>query len=166
MKGKLAWLAAAMLVLPTAPLGAQSADEVDRAANGVADPVAAVRALYEDDCAVPDRIPLTPRLEALFRAEDERRELHDEPLGRIDFDWVVNGQDALISDVAVEGSEVSLALPDEPARMVVIARFANFKQPQELVYYWEKGADGWRLDDVVHRGEYAWSLSLLLAYGG
>ncbi|WP_284124202.1 hypothetical protein [Parerythrobacter aestuarii] len=137
------------------------------ATRGIADPVETLRALYDEGMDIPQvDLPLTDRLYDLMLRDDWRRGVHDTPIARIDFDWIVNGQDALISDIEVEGTTPDgLRLSDEPERMVVTARFKNFDTPNELDYYWEKGPHGWRLDDVVSRGERGWVLSLLLGYG-
>lgn len=134
---------------------------------GVEDPALMVRNLYPDAPErMEERVPLTDRLRALFIKENRITCETDNPIGRLDFDWVVNGQDALITEVSVESSDQLAILEDEPPRMVVTAKFKNFETPMELQFYWQKADDGWRLDDVTSvSGDYPWTLSLLLAYG-
>lgn len=142
----------------------QYGDPVDPSAE----PVVATGAFYEEGMEIPERSPkMTPRLEDLLQRDDTRREVHDTPIARLDFDWVVNGQDALISNVKIIGRLPDrLRLEDESEQMVVTACFDNFGQPQVLDYYWQKAEDGWQLDDVVSRTPgFTWVLSLLLEYG-
>ena len=177
---RVCWIAMAALV--ATPLAAQDDAEQDYEAEleefcnaigkapplpGVEDPALTVRNLYPDPPALADgELPLTPRLQQLFESDDRRVCELDTPIGRLDFDWVVNGQDFLITDVSVETVETYAGLEDEPERVVVIARFKNFDTPNELRYYWEKAEDGWRLDDVASvSDEFPWTLSLLLKYG-
>lgn len=170
-----------LLALVAAPLSAQEeerdydaeiaafCDGIGKEAHisGVEDPELTVRNLYPEPPMLADGIlPLTPRLKDLFERDDRRVCELDTPIGRLDFDWVVNGQDFLISDVSVETVETYAGLADEPDRKVVIAKFKNFDTANELRYYWEKADDGWRLDDVASVSErFPWTLSLLLEYG-
>ena len=53
--------------------------------------------------------------------------------------------------------------PHAPDRKVVDVTFTNFS-PQENRFYFEKSAEGWKLDDVTSVSE-GWALSLILRYG-
>jgi hypothetical protein len=107
--------------------------------------------------------------EALGNAyiEDAMRQRDlDDPIGRIGFDFIVNGQDALITQVEVTEEAVGFAGPQDPERTVITASFKNFDSPNIIDYYWVKQDDEWTLEEVVSRSpEFPWVLSLLLKYG-
>ena len=137
-------------------------------------PEQAIRAIYETKSETPgDCLQLSDRLILLFGAEEMRMEALDIPIGRLDFDWVVNGQDALITNVRVTAVEVSPAGPSDPPRQIVTARFDNFGEPQVIDYYWEQGPSheedypgDWGITEVVSRTQgFDWVLSLLLSHG-
>jgi len=130
-------------------------------------PKQVVEALYEQTPALPQRcLRLTQSLAAEFAADEVRSEVHDDPIGRLGFDWVVNGQDYLITNVRVRMSEVFAPGPDDPKRQVVTAYFDNFGSPQVIDYYFVIEDEGWALEEAVSRGEgMQWVLSLLLRYG-
>jgi hypothetical protein len=138
------------------------------------DPLATVEAIYSDDAKQSAKsLPMTQRLESLFLLERDHLEASGEPIGRLDFDWTVNGQDASISMVDVTAVDVPLrdfgdAAVDQFERRIVTARFMNFDNEQVIRYYWVKQRNGWHLDDVTGQGEdsMTWTLSLLLGYGG
>jgi hypothetical protein len=107
-------------------------------------------------------IPLTPRLRALMALE--QKETPEGELGRIDFDWLVNGQDSKITDSKVTVRTVDYA----PSRMIVVVRFKNFGKQMENHFFWEKDAKGkWALDDVrsIEPDGPGFTLSLVLKYG-
>lgn len=128
----------------------------------VKDPAATMRAHYE--AMSKDRfdmeMPMSARLNALF-ALDEREAGKDE-IGRIDFDYFVNGQDSKISDVVV----TERAVYNSTARKIVVVRFKNFDEAMENHFFWEKTRTGWVLDDVRHLdAKEGYTLSLILKYG-
>lgn len=100
----------------------------------------------------------TPRLQALWA--DMVKDAGDE-VGRVNFDFWVNAQDADLSGFSF-ASEPVIQNDD---RRIVIARFRNFDRDETLAFYWEKIDGRWRLDDVESRGETAWTLSVILKYG-
>lgn len=140
----------------------------------VTDPVKAVEAIYSDDVKQQAQtLPMTQRLESLFLLERDHLEASGEPIGRLDFDWTVNGQDASISMLDITSVDVPMrdfgdAAVDQFERRIVTARFMNFDSEQIIRYYWIKQRNGWHLDDVTGQGEdsMTWTLSLLLAFGG
>lgn len=163
-------LALSAAALPFAPALAQSGGGAIAMATG--DPEAVVRGLYADT-ADGDALPMTQRLESLFLLERDYLEASGHPFDRLDFDWMVNGQDALITGLAIETVDVPMrdygdAAVDQFARKIVTASFKNFDSPTVIRYYWIKERSGWKLDDVMGHGEegMTWTLSLLLAYGG
>ena len=163
-------LALSAAALPFAPALAQSGEGTIAMAAG--DPEAVVRGLYADT-ADGDALPMTQRLESLFLLERDYLEASGHPFDRLDFDWMVNGQDALITGLAIETVDVPMrdygdAAVDQFARKIVTASFKNFDSPTVIRYYWIKERSGWKLDDVMGHGEegMTWTLSLLLAYGG
>jgi hypothetical protein len=135
------------------------------AATTIADPVKFVTGLYAKMAAAtpassyvaPEDI-YTPRLAALFALDT--KEAGGE-VGRMDFDFWSNAQDWQLGAVKVSGVPVEGAKDRE----VVIARFKNFGKPQEIHFYFEKTAAGWKLDDARSLMGEQWTLSLILKYG-
>ncbi|MBS0469597.1 MAG: DUF3828 domain-containing protein [Proteobacteria bacterium] len=126
----------------------------------ISDPVAFVKTVYADSVGTkpePDDI-YTPRLDALFQLE--QKEAGGE-VGRIDFDFWINGQDSDIKNVKVGKIDVEGAAD----RMIVVASFLNFGKPEEIHFYFEKTKAGWKLDDVRSAMGEQWTLSLILKYG-
>ncbi len=131
-----------------------------QAATRIDDPVKFVKAVYATTVGKkpePDDI-YTPRLDALFKLDT--KEAHGE-VGRIDFDFWMNGQDGTISGVTVSKADVDNA----PGRIIVIAKFKNEKTANEIHFYFEKTAAGWKLDDARSMVGDLWVLSLFLKYG-
>jgi hypothetical protein len=131
-----------------------------RSATTIADPAAFVKAMYATTVSKkpePDDI-YTDRLAALFALDS--KEAGGE-VGRIDFDFWMNGQDGDVSNVTISKAPVENA----PGRMVVIAKFKNLKTPEEIHFYFEKTAKGWKLDDARSALGEQWTLSLILKYG-
>jgi hypothetical protein len=142
-------LAAAFLIAPAAQAGTK-----------IDDPLAFVKAIYTTTVGKkpePDDI-YTQRLDALFKLDS--KEAGGE-VGRIDFSFWMNAQDGTISGVTVSKAPVENA----PNRMVVIAKFKNEKTPNEIRFYFEKTAAGWKLDDARSVLGEQWTLSLILKYG-
>jgi len=135
------------------------------AATTISDPVKFVTGLYAKMAVANPKTPYvapediyTPRLAALFALDT--KEAGGE-VGRIDFDFWSNAQDWDLSGVKVTGQPVEGAKDRE----VVIARFRNFRKPQEIHFYFEKAAAGWKLDDARSLVGEQWTLSLILKYG-
>ncbi len=130
------------------------------AATKIDDPLKFVKQIYTTTVGKrpePDDI-YTPRLDALFKLDS--KEAGGE-VGRIDFSFWMNAQDGTISNVVVTKAPVENA----PNRMVVIAKFKNEKTPNEIHFYFEKTAAGWKLDDARSLLGEQWTLSLILKYG-
>ena len=150
---KAAWLALlACLALP-----AQAAP--------ISDPEAAMRAFYtalEKETPAP-AIPWSARMEALFALDLKEAQAAGDEIGRVDFDYFINGQDGQIAKSVVTAHAVDGA----PGRRIVVVRFENFDMPQENHFYWQRDAAGaWTLDDVRSFGEDGgFVLSHLLQYG-
>ena len=158
-------------LLAVSPVLAQPVKDVPTAKHSADDPETIVRSLYS--AAVDgDALPMTQRLESLFLMERDYLEAKGYPFDRLDFDWIVNGQDALITELAIETLEVPMRdygdeAVDQFDRKIVTASFKNFDSPTMIRYYWVRERSGWKLDDVIGYGEGRgiWTLSLLLAYG-
>tara|TARA_R110000824_G_scaffold150891_4_gene321703 strand:- start:334 stop:846 length:513 start_codon:yes stop_codon:yes gene_type:complete len=164
--------ALSVAALSLSPASAQPADSTAAQAQAAAGPESVVRGLYSDSIT-GDELVMTRRLETLFLLERDYLDASGHPFDRLDFDWIVNGQDALITGLAIETVDVPMrdygdAAVDQFDRKIVIAAFRNFDSPTEIRYYWIKERSGWKLDDVTGGGEdgMTWTLSLLLAYGG
>jgi len=131
-------------------------------AQPISDPVAYVKKNYqllEANKEVPDEAStFTPRLKSLF--DLEKKDAGGE-VGRLDFDYWINGQDGKVTKLKVKGEEVEGAKDRE----VVIATFHNLDRNEEIHFYFEKTAKGWLLDDVSSAGAEPWTLSLILKYG-
>lgn len=130
------------------------------AATRISDPVAFVKEVYRTKVGrtvEPDDI-YTDRLNALWKLDT--KDAHGE-VGRVDFDFWMNGQDGDVTDVRVS----KLAVENANDRMIVISRFKNEKTPNEIHFFFEKTAKGWKLDDVRSLMGDPWVLSLQLKYG-
>ena len=127
----------------------------------VADPLAATKALYaqiEKDNFDGD-LPFSARLKAL-EALDAKETPKDE-VGRIDGDIYVNAQDMKVTNVVVTSRSVENA----PNRKIVVVRFKNYDEQEEMHLFWEKTKAGWVVDDIRALGDNGWTLSLMLKYG-
>lgn len=149
-------LAAAAL---SAGPAAQAAAPAPRA---ITDPQAFVTGVYKRLAADPNYAPptdiYTPRLKALWA--DMTRDARGE-VGRVDFEFWTNAQDWALKGVVVTSKPVE----GNAGRRVVIARFTNSGAPEEIRFYFERTAAGWRLDDARSVGKDGWTLSLILKYG-
>lgn len=152
-------LAAAIAALCALPTASQAATKID-------DPVKFVTATYAKihDAAkvandtIPDDI-YTPRLSALMALD--QKESGGE-VGRLDFEPWTNSQDWQLTDIKVTGRAVENAKDRE----VVIAKFKNTGNPEEIHFYFEKTKSGWLVDDIASTGKgQKWTLSLILKYG-
>lgn len=171
-------LAATFTLLVASPisgtLAMNPAKEVESKVEMVSDPVVAVQSVYEENWKRGAMtLPMTQRLESLFLLERDHLKASGEPIGRLDFDWTVNGQDASISMLDITAIDVPMRdfgdeAVDQFERRIVTARFMNFDSEQIIRYYWVKQRNGWHLDDVMGQGEdsMTWTLSLILGFGG
>jgi hypothetical protein len=137
------------------------------------DPRALVDAIYE-----PYRIGqqhesleqfYSARLRELFVAHTEQAAIDVEttgsvgdgaaPASALDFNPFIDGQNALLLDVAV-GEPVVVG-----DQALVTVAFHNFDQPTLISLSLVREADGWKVDDVTSMGgEENWMLSWLLQY--
>ena len=152
---KLATAAACIVLLTTTVAGAKTL--------AVKDPVSATKELYaaieKDFDKATDDLPMSARLNALEALD--QKEAHGE-VGRLDGNIYVNAQDAKISNVQITSRTVENA----KERMIVVVRFKNFDDQQEIHFFWEKSKSGWVVDDVRALGPDGGStLSLMLKYG-
>jgi hypothetical protein len=141
---------AAMLVVPAA---SQAGTKID-------DPVKFVKMEYATTVGKkpePDDI-YSSRLEALF--DLDTKEAHGE-VGRLDFDFWMNGQDGTVSGVTIS----KVGVENAKDRLIVVAKLKNEQTPNEINFYFEKTAKGWKLDDVRSLAGDPWVLSLALKYG-
>ncbi len=135
------------------PVAAQSRTTIE-------DPVKFVKMEYSTTVGKklePDDI-YSPRLEALF--DLDTKEAHGE-VGRMDFDFWMNGQDGTITGGTISKIDVE----NTKDREIVVAKFKNEKTPNEIHFYFEKTAKGWKLDDARSMMGDPWVLSLVLKYG-
>ncbi len=174
MRHSMRLTAAALLVLAapacsgdeaTANSGGNDAADAAEAApaeQGVADPEAFVRATYDRYAGSRETTPpegaLSPRLKSLV--ERDRQESAGE-IGRLDFDYWVNGQDYELSEIEVASE------PGTDERRVVVARFRNFDRPQVSRFEFVRTDGRWYLDEVRNDGTAGddgsgWVLSRLL----
>jgi hypothetical protein len=156
MRGHLIGWAIAATMLVASPAFAAPAK--------VADPTAAIRQVYqmlEKDNGYSVELPLSPRLKALM--ELDLKEAGPDEIGRLDFDYFVNGQDSQITHSTVTARSVDKAAD----RQLVVVTFHNFDAAMENHFFWEKINGEWMLDDVrsVDPKDGGWTLSLVLKYG-
>jgi hypothetical protein len=138
---------------------------LSQAATKIDDPAKFVKGVYAQLAAVtptktytePDHF-YTPHLASLWALEKKEG---GDGVGRIDFDFWVNGQDWALTGINVTQQAVEFV----DGRKVVIVKFKNFNKPQEIHFYFEKSAAGWKLDDVRSVVGENWTLSLILKYG-
>jgi len=135
------------------PLLAQAATKID-------DPQKFVTQLYATTVtkSVEPEDIYTPHLDALFKLA--AKEAGGE-VGRIDFDFWSNSQDGDVSDVVVTKQDVEGA----KNRQTIVVKFKNSGRQNEIHFYFEKTAAGWKLDDARSLTGEAWTLSLILKYG-
>jgi len=95
----------------------------------------------------------TTRLAKLIR--DDRRKAHGE-VGCLDFVFWVNGQDWVITDLAVTSTD------EGEDRKTVIAKFRNTGDPQEIHFDFRRVAGRWLLDDAHSLMGEKWTLSQIL----
>jgi hypothetical protein len=95
----------------------------------------------------------TARLAKLIR--DDRRKAHGE-VGCLDFVFWVNGQDWVITDLAVTSTD------EGEDRKTVIAKFRNTGDPQEIHFDFRRVAGRWLLDDAHSLMAEKWTLSQIL----
>lgn len=137
-------------------------------------PLETVESLYAD-CETEDQkieivdipLPMTAELGDLLAEDQARGNANGTGIGRLDFDWMVNGQDARITNLQIERTVV-LPSADEPKREIITAQFNNFDDPARISYYWTYHDDrGWVIEDVTgwSQNGLVWTLSLLLKYG-
>ena len=128
----------------------------------VTDPEKAMRQVYAalEKEAQEIELPLSARLDGLFKLDT--RETGKDEVGRIDFDYFVNGQDSQITESVVTSRTVENA----DSRRIIVVRFKNFGEAMENHYFWERTKTGWVLDDVrCLDGKEGYTLSLVLKYG-
>lgn len=127
----------------------------------VKDPLAATKAHYAqiEKENYDGELPFSARLKAL-EALDAKETPKDE-VGRIDGDIYVNAQDMKVTNVVV----TSRAVENAKDRLIVVVRFKNFDEQEEMHLFWEKTKAGWVLDDIRALGNDGWTLSLMLKYG-
>lgn len=100
----------------------------------------------------PDGI-YTARLEKLFR--DDRRRAKGE-VGCLDFEFWVNGQDWMITNLSITSADAG------PQRKTVIAKFLNLGDAQEIHFDFRLSSGRWLLDDVQSVLALRWTLSEIL----
>ena len=133
------------------------------AATVIRDPATFVQSVYARLAKGGDYIPpediYTPRLASLWALEE--REAHGE-VGRIDFLFWIDGQDGTPSDLHLRTAPVE----GRADRRIIVATFKNGDHAEDLRFYFQRTAAGWKLDDVVSlKGSSPWTLSVVLKYG-
>lgn len=85
---------------------------------------------------------LSEGLSALFEADRAEAEAAGGGIGRIDFDLYINGQDFMITELAIGDAEVSGEMATVPVS------FLNFETQNDLFITLVLEADDWKIDDV------------------
>lgn len=101
----------------------------------------------------------TARLAALVALD--RKEAGGEVPRADDFDFWCNCQDGTIKNPKIKSWTVDKA----PDRKVAEVKFSLEGRAEDILFYFEKTKDGWKLDDVQSAGSDGWTLSLILKYG-
>ena len=158
MMSRLARLAAIVATLALAFAARPAA-----AATVITDPASFVQGVYARLAKGGDYIPpediYTPRLAYLWALE--AREAGKE-VGRIDFLFWIDGQDGTPSDLHLR----TVPVEGRADRRIIVATFKNGDQAEDLRFYFQRAAAGWKLDDVVSlKGGAPWTLSVILKYG-
>jgi hypothetical protein len=123
------------------------------------DPVAVVRELYRVH-AEADKTKqlawLPPHRERFFTGALGALIARAYERNRIEFDFIFDGQDAVIKDLAFQ--------PGRRAgnRATVIATFKNMDQPKRLEYSLLREGGAWRVADIRSRQKPSWVLTQLL----
>ena len=133
------------------------------ASTRIDDPVAFVREVYRrlqnpaDSGGIPDDI-YTPRLKKLFEENEEKeKKAPDDGVGCLDFDYWTTGQDEPeLANVEVTGGTAT------GDRKVVVAKFLNYRIPQEIHFEFRRIDGRWLLDDVSSLKDIPWTLSKIL----
>ena len=141
----------------------------DTRAQGVADPAAAVRALY---AATKSAKPATGGMTAIYqlaglplRLQLTRTGVCTVPMRSrsikcIDIaDPIGNGHAPPYAQLAVTSAAI-----DAKTRQITVT-FSTAKGPQDLRYRFENSSSGWGLNDIQAMTEPRWSLSTLTAEG-
>ena len=125
------------------------------------DPVNIVRGFYQQQQHLDQFWSVDPatrsmlfskRLAALFTSNQRK---YGQVM--ITFDPIVNGQDALITDLVVNPSVI------HRNRAYVHVHFRNFGHDIAMVYHFIRERDGWKLDEIAAiGGEARWLLSDVL----
>jgi len=131
------------------------------AATRIDDPKTFVSGVYQhfiaaqsnhSDYSAPEDI-YTPRLGKLIR--DDRRKAHGE-VGCLEIDFWVNGQDWELSRLTVTSSD------EGPDRKIVIAKFVNLGDAEEIHFDFRRVGGRWLLDEVQSVSARPWKLSEIL----
>ena len=152
------WTGAAVAAIEEKPAAAAEA-------RGVTDPrafVAAQYVAYQTPATEPIQWPtyaFSDRLRSLFDAYDAWARQHEDLVGSLDFDWWVNAQDWILSNVQVSETARSAE------RRTVSARFTNAGRSDEVRFLFVRQGERWFLDDAIEgtgSGDGGWTLSALL----
>jgi hypothetical protein len=100
----------------------------------------------------PDDV-YTPHLEKLLR--DDKRKAKGE-VGCLDFVFWLNAQDWTITHLTITSAE------EGQERKMVITKFLNGGEPQEIHFDFRRNAGHWLLDDVHSLSAPPWTLSEIL----
>lgn len=133
-----------------------------QAATTIENPVTFVRDVYAhwgSAQPVNDGEIMTPRLAALVALDN--KEAGGEVGRGNDFSYWCNCQDGELKNAKVTSRDVENA----KGRKVVNARFELEGKKTEIFFYFERGKDGWKLDDARLAGKTGWTYSLILKYG-
>ncbi len=132
------------------------------AATTIEDPVKFVRNVYahwQSEQRANDSEIMTPRLAALVALDN--KEAGGEVGRGNDFSFWCDCQDGELKNAKVTGRDVENA----KGRKVVDAKFELEGKKTEIFFYFERGKESWKLDDVRLAGKKGWTYSLVLKYG-
>ncbi len=125
-----------------------------------ADPVAVVRELYRVHAEGEKTKKLAwmpPHRERFFTRKLGGMIARAHQRNGIDFDFIYDGQDYEISELAIQAGRAA------GGKAAVIATFKNFKEPKRLEYDLVREGGAWRISEIRSRQKPAWTLTKVLA---
>ena len=126
-----------------------------------ADPVELVKSFYVPNYNESESMPLSPRLEKLFKAASDNSKKLDQPVAGLDFSWTLNGQDSEENTLKT----VKVGAPAKQGRKTIIRVAFRNGGPMELQYDLVEVGGKWLVDDIHSVRKPKWTLSRMLDMG-
>lgn len=120
------------------------------------EPVSVIRELYRvhaESEKTKKQAWMSPHRERFFTKQLGAAIARAEKRNEIGFDFIYDGQDYEISELAITPG------PSAGNKATVIARFKNFKDQKRLEYTLVREGGAWRIADIRSREKPSWTLS-------